>query len=181
MVSFEENTPGYVKWPNVSISDTLQINLKFKTLAKDGLIFYATNEDQSVTSRLSLFDGKLVFTSQGEEVQSSSAGAKFNDNEWHVVTATHKQDSLQIDIDDVENYVSNYSDSRPNQLQIISGSLYIGGLPLPIRTADDKTETSFIGCIGDATLNGAIINFINTTERPNAYIGECKGGDHSCE
>ncbi|KZC04676.1 Laminin subunit alpha, partial [Dufourea novaeangliae] len=39
--------------------------------------------------------------------------------------------------------------------------------------------TSFVGCVGDATLNGVIINFANTTERPHAFLGKCKGGDPS--
>ncbi|OAD58422.1 Laminin subunit alpha [Eufriesea mexicana] len=39
--------------------------------------------------------------------------------------------------------------------------------------------TPFVGCIGDATLNGVIINFANTTERPHALLGKCKLGDSS--
>ncbi|KOC61553.1 Laminin subunit alpha [Habropoda laboriosa] len=37
--------------------------------------------------------------------------------------------------------------------------------------------TPFVGCIGDATLNGVIINFANTTERLHALLGKCKLGD----
>lgn len=175
LVSFEKNTPGYVRWRNFA-SDGLQVNLKFKTLASDGLIFYATNNDQqsAATSYLSLMDGQLVFNSQGEELRTPS-NVKFNDNEWHVVAATHDQSDLSLHIDDMKSYKT---DSAPPPLHFLYGNLYIGGLPSNFES-DDKT-VPFVGCIGDATLNSeVIINFANTTERPHAFLGKCKGGDQT--
>ncbi|EGI60824.1 PREDICTED: laminin subunit alpha [Acromyrmex echinatior] len=177
LVSFEKNTPGYVRWRNLA-SDGLQVNLKFKTLASDGLIFYATNDDQqnAATSYLSLVDGQLVFTSQGEELRTSPSDVKFNDNEWHVVTATHDQSALSLDIDDTENY---RTDSAPLPLHFLYGNLYIGGLPSNFDL-DERKIMPFVGCIGDATLNSEIIiNFANTTERPHAFLGKCKGSDQT--
>lgn len=177
LVSFEEKTPGFVRWTNVTADNMLQINLKFKTQASDGLIFYATNPDQTANSVLSLVDGRLVFKSQGEELGTSpSAGIKFNDNEWHVVTATHSSQALKLDIDDTENYSTDFT---PPPLNIIDGSLYIGGLPnaFGTDTSGSKMTTPFVGCIGDTTLNGAIINFANTKERPKAFLGKCAGGE----
>lgn len=154
------------------------MNLKFKTLANDGLIFYVTDHEKGVVSYLSLIDGILVFNSQGEELRTNSAGIKFNDNEWHVVTATHLREFLKLDIDDTKNY---NSDKEPPVLNIPYGSLYIGGLPAAFGIPQTGAMTPFVGCIGDATLNGAIINFANTTERPHALLGKCKLGDPSCK
>lgn len=166
--------PGYVRWQNF-MSDGLQVNLKFKTLASDGLIFYAINRDGNVaTSYLSLVDGQLMFNSQGEEVRTSPSDVKFNDNEWHVVTATHDQSALSLDIDDTKSYIT---DSTPSSLHFLYGNLYIGGLPSNLNP--DSTIVPFVGCIGDATLNGEIINFANTTEKPHAFLGKCKGGDQT--
>nr|XP_031828013.1 laminin subunit alpha isoform X2 [Nomia melanderi] len=177
IVSFEENVPGYVKWPNITVQDTvLQINLKFKTLANDGLIFYVSDPETGAVSFLSLLDGVLVFNSQGEALRTSSSGIKFNDNEWHVVTATHSKDSLKLDIDDTKNYST---DVEPPELNIPFGSLYIGGLSATFGIPPTGEMTPFVGCIGDTTLNGVIINFANTTERPHAFLGKCKGGDTS--
>ncbi|XP_070151389.1 laminin subunit alpha [Polyergus mexicanus] len=178
LVSFEKNMPGYVRWRNLA-SDGLQVNLKFKTLANDGLIFYATSDDQEnpANSFLSLIDGQLVFTSQGEVLRTSSSDIKFNDNEWHVVTATHGQSALSLDIDDTKSYST---DSAPPPLYFLYGSLYIGGLPLTALTLDLVDAMPFVGCIGDATVNSEIIvNFANTTERPHAFLGKCKGGDQT--
>ncbi|XP_017881365.1 laminin subunit alpha [Ceratina calcarata] len=176
LVSFEENAPGYVRWQNISVEDVLQVNLKFRTLANDGLIFYVTDHEKGVVSYLSLIDGVLVFNSQGEELRTSSAGIKFNDNEWHVITATHSRESLKLDIDDTKNY---NSDREPPVLNIPYGSLYIGGLPAAFGIPQTGAMTPFVGCVGDATLNGVIINFANTTERPHALLGKCKLGDSS--
>lgn len=168
--------PGYVRWRNLA-SDGLQVNLKFKTLASDGLIFYAINNDQqnAAISYLSLVDGQLVFNSQGEELRTSSSDVRFNDNEWHVVTATHDQSALSLDIDDTKSYST---DSAPPPLHFLYGSLYIGGLPSSIDS--NGKIVPFVGCIGDATLNSEIIiNFANTTERPNAFLGKCKGGEQT--
>jgi len=166
-----------VRWRNLA-SDGLQVNLKFKTLASDGLIFYATNDDRQnvTTSYLSLVDGQLIFTSQGEELRTSPSDVKFNDNEWHVVTATHDQSALSLDIDDTENYST---DSTPPPLHFLYGNLYIGGLPSNFDL-DERKIVPFVGCIGDATLNSEIIiNFANTTERPHAFLGKCKGSDQT--
>ncbi|KAK0176557.1 hypothetical protein PV328_000678 [Microctonus aethiopoides] len=176
IVSFEDKTPGYVRWQNITADQILQLNLKFKTMANNGLIFYITNVDQTANSALSIEDGILVFKSQGEEVRSSNAGNKFNDNEWHVVTATHDNNALRIDIDDAENFVTEYP---PPSLSIEKGNLYIGGLPnaFGIAQGGSKSTEPFVGCIGDATINGEIINFASTKERPNAFLGKCLGGE----
>lgn len=167
-----------MRWRNLA-SDGLQVNLKFRTLANDGLIFYATNDDQgnAAISFLSLIDGQLVFNSQGEVLRTSSSDVKFNDNEWHVVTATHSESALSLDIDDTKSYST---DSAPPALHFLYGSLYIGGLPLNVLTIEPIDAVPFVGCIGDATINSEIIiNFANTTERPHAFLGKCKGGDQT--
>lgn len=150
------------------------MNLKFKTLASDGLIFYAANLAESIdASYLSLVNGQLVFISQGEEVRSSSSDVKFNDNEWHVVTATYDGSALSLNIDDTKSY----STDTTSPFDFHYGNLYIGGVP---STLDPDSEfVPFVGCIGDTTLNGNIINFANTTERLHAILGKCKGGDQT--
>ncbi|XP_014485447.1 PREDICTED: laminin subunit alpha isoform X2 [Dinoponera quadriceps] len=175
LVSFEKNMPGYVRWQSF-MSDGLQVNLKFKTLANDGLIFYAIDDSQNTKNGyLSLENGRLVFNSQGVELWTSPSDVKFNDNEWHVVTVTQDQSGLSLDIDDTKSYTS---DLPPPLLHFFHGNLYIGGLPL--RLDLNGTTVPFVGCIGDATLNGEIIiNFANSTERPHAFLGKCKGGDQT--
>lgn len=52
-------------------------------------------------------------------------------------------------------------------LHMMYGDLWIGGLPqgYSIASGTSASEDSFFGCIGDATLNGVVINFANSTDR----------------
>ena len=130
-----------------------------------------------VPASLSLRDGILVFESRGDVVSTSTVGTKFNDNEWHVVTATHNETALGLDIDDTESYrVENYN-SKSSPVNINPATIYIGGVPDKITIG--RSVEPFAGCIGDATVNGIIINFANTTDRPNTILGKCRGGEPS--
>lgn len=103
LVAFEESNPGYVRWPNATAPNYLQLNFKFKTTSRGGLLFYATNRDQSSSVSLSLVNGGLVLKSRQAELMTSPS-IKYNDSEWHVVTATHSPDELRLDIDDYETF-----------------------------------------------------------------------------
>ena len=181
LVSLEEGTPGYVKWPNASISDSLQVTLKFRTLTSNSLIFAIMNISETngkfIPSSLSLRDGIIVFESRGDVVTTSAVGTKYNDNEWHVLTATHNETTLGLDIDDTESYTVESYNSWGSSINMNSATIFIGGLPEQINLG--RPSDPFVGCIGDATVNGIIINFANTTERPNTIIGKCRGGEPS--
>lgn len=66
------------------------------------------------------------------------------------------------------------------------GDMFIGGLP-PHYSAirgSVRTVKPFVGCLGDATLNGYIINFANSTDKHGDILGRCIldktiGGDYS--
>jgi laminin, alpha 3/5 len=92
IVSFEERNPGYVRWPNATANNDLQLTLKLRTRAQSGLIYFAHSRDQLSTFSLSMVDGKLVLRSQSMELSSD---AQYNDGDWHVITATHSADSLR--------------------------------------------------------------------------------------
>lgn len=67
------------------------------------------------------------------------------------------------------------TDSAPPLLHILYGDLYIGGLPnnvIPKQGTVGSTKP-FIGCIGDATLNGTVINFANSTDKYGDILGKC--------
>jgi len=100
-VAFDAADPGYVHWPNGSADNFLQLNLKFKTAASSGLLFYGSDRHGSAAVSLALLDGSLVMRSQGEELVTA-ANTHYDDNQWHVVTATHDSTGLRLDIDDFD-------------------------------------------------------------------------------
>nr|CAD7256718.1 unnamed protein product [Timema shepardi] len=175
LVAFEEQTPGYLHWPNASANNFFQVNFKFKTSASTGLLFYAANRDQSSTVSLSLVEGGLALRSGGEEL-TSGPSTLYNDDEWHVITATHDASALHLDIDDFETF---QTDTNPPMLQILYGKLYFGGIPSSYEIIGGATATSapFIGCLGDATVNGMFINFANATDRVGTILGKCSSSE----
>jgi laminin alpha 3/5 len=100
-VAFESDNVGYVRWPNGSSDNFLQLNLKFKTAASSGLLFYGTDSRGQVGMSVGLVDGGLVMRSQREELVAGG-NTRYDDNQWHVVTATHESTGLRLDIDDFD-------------------------------------------------------------------------------
>lgn len=168
-MSFDK--PGYVRHPNATSANSFKAFLKFRTETKDGLLFYATDRDQTSGISLSMVNGTLALISQRQELLTSKS-IKYNDNEWHVAAVTHTDEELRLDIDDWEGHVS---DSPPSGLHIMYGEMFVGGLPQGYVVAKGavKTTAAFRGCIGDATLNGAVINFANATDKIGAILGKC--------
>lgn len=102
ILSYPPEQFGYLRQGNVSSANHFQINLKFKSIQEHGIIFYATNYDQSATIGLTLSEGSLILRSMGIEVHSGYS--KFNNGEWHVVTAVRDAKILRLVVDDLNIY-----------------------------------------------------------------------------
>uniref|UniRef100_A0A146MHL0 Laminin subunit alpha n=2 Tax=Lygus hesperus TaxID=30085 RepID=A0A146MHL0_LYGHE len=169
VVSFEDGAHGYVVYPKVQFDNkAMELILRFKTMATDGLIAYADFDQSSISLRLE--EGQLVvFHGPGPtRLLTTQALTPYNDSQWHVVLVTYDEFSLKLIVDDSGTY--NLQD--PPRVRMLHGSLYFGGVPSSID-AEAAIAPKYAGCISDATLNGVIINFGNLTEVPNANIGKC--------
>ncbi|KAL3275279.1 hypothetical protein HHI36_020047 [Cryptolaemus montrouzieri] len=169
LVSFVKSRPGYIRHTPLSVSNNFRMNLNFKSKETEGLIFYATNQQQSDGISLALKDGHLVLISQKIEHISKEF---FNDSDWHVISIMHTNQELRIDFDDFNFIVT---DSPPTPLHILYGNLFIGGLPSTLTAASGMVGSTepFVGCIADVTLNGNVINFANSTDKKNEILGKC--------
>lgn len=54
------------------------------------------------------------------------------------------------------------------------GRLYFGTVPSDINQVA-AVEKPFVGCIGDATFNGVLINFDEVAEGKDVAVGRCFG------
>lgn len=62
----------------------------------------------------------------------------------------------------------------PQQAVPFDGPVYFGGVPdMKLLATASTTGASFIGCIGDATLNGKIVNFAQSQSQLNAILQKC--------
>lgn len=55
------------------------------------------------------------------------------------------------------------------------GDMYIGGVPKDFHIIKNavKTNRGFRGCIGEATMNGGIINFADAIDKKREILGKC--------
>lgn len=170
ILSFAPHNYGHLKKYNVSADNRAQINLKFKTKQPSGIIFYFNSKDQTSTFTLALEDGVLVLRSSREELNSGQN--RYDNGEWHVVTATHDERRLKLSIDDIDVFDS---DVTPPRLNIQQGEIYFGGLPksyVPVQGAIASTAY-FLGCISDVSINGQVVNFAISTDKKNAILNSC--------
>lgn len=170
VVGFAAEKYGYLKLRNLTVGNKLNINLKFKTIQSHGVLFYGMNNDQSATISLGIEDGILVFRSSKYELNTDIT--KFDDGEWHVVTAMHDERRLKLSIDDIYDFIS---PEAPPSLYINFGEIYFGGLPLGFRSVKGglSNEAYFVGCIQDVTINNNVINFATSTDKSNAIFNSC--------
>lgn len=170
VVAFEHDKFGYLNVKNLMVNNRFNVNLKFRTIQSKGIIFYGMNNDQSGTISLALEDGILVFRSSKYELNTDVT--RFDDGNWHVVTAIHDDKRLRLSIDDIYEYESPES---PPTLNIHAGQLYFGGLQGGFRPINGAVPNSayFVGCIQDVTVNNNIINFASSTDKVNAVLNSC--------
>lgn len=171
-VTFSGTPVGYVGMPTMVLGREPQVTLRFKTTEPDGLLLYTANNDQSNYLSISLFDGLLVFRAKPGGDVLSSASVRYNDAEWHYISATKNDSHLQLVIDDYD--VISKSATAINEV-VSTTPIYFGGLPskYPLFTGTAPTNKSFVGCIGDATINGKFQNFAETRDREGAELISC--------
>lgn len=64
------------------------------------------------------------------------------------------------------------SENAPSPVRFLFSDFFFGGVPSDVDAAASISH-SFVGCIGDVTFNGKIINFAQLTDVPGATIGRC--------
>ncbi|XP_076046327.1 laminin subunit alpha isoform X4 [Oratosquilla oratoria] len=176
LVSFEKTNPGFIRLQR-PIGSGLQLVFKFKTSEPNGLIFYASNVDQSNHVSLSIAEGSLILRAAPAGEINTGLFNKYNDSEWHVVVATREDTVMHIDIDDVETYQVDTSIPAGE----FNGPVFFGGVSefYRIDASASAIDTNFIGCIADATINGRIVNFADTEESLGAVLQSCPLADPS--
>lgn len=67
-----------------------------------------------------------------------------------------------------------FSVQVPQQAVPFDGPVFFGGVPdMKLLATTSAIGTNFIGCIGDATLNGKIVNFAQSQNQLNAVLQKC--------
>lgn len=175
--TFAENSTGYVAMANTNDLGAMpQLTFRFKTTHPNGILFYTANRDQTNYLSVSLAEGILSLRARpGGDVQTSSA-VRYADGEWHYVSASKNDTFLQLFVDDFETFDKRATNYGPVDSE---RPFYFGGVPadLTLTTGATPTSAPFVGCIGDATINGFFQNFADSRDRPGAALVSCPLGE----
>lgn len=175
-ISISNLTAGYVAMPPVNLEKFAELTFKFKTAEEDALIFYAANEDQSNYLLIALQNGALVMSSQpGGEIRTNP-DVKYNDKEWHYVSATKTSKQMRLDIDDIN---SVEIEVPVDALVRTTTPLYFGGVPEAYTIEADVLPSypQFVGCLGDTTVNNRFQNFADTQDKVGVSLAACPLAD----
>uniref|UniRef100_A0A4W3JDE0 Laminin subunit alpha-2 n=1 Tax=Callorhinchus milii TaxID=7868 RepID=A0A4W3JDE0_CALMI len=151
----------------VSFRFTLQ--LKIRTFASSGLVYYMANQNQVDFAALQLWEGRLRFLFDlGKGAAIAMLPKPINDGKWHMVTTEYSKKRGTVSVDGEE---SSPSMAEGNLLDV-EGKLYLGGLPQDLIPKKIKNVTHSVpACISSVSLNNKPLD----TERPLSIltVGRC--------
>uniref|UniRef100_A0A8R1I6V3 Laminin-like protein epi-1 n=2 Tax=Caenorhabditis japonica TaxID=281687 RepID=A0A8R1I6V3_CAEJA len=149
-VSFlsDRTTASFTNVTNLSEDVSVTFKFKTKVIRQSSSLFTVNDDEDSVLSLTINEDGILTATS-GEDTATLELAAS-PDEKWHYVSIRKTRHVIRIDADDsFSNEVArkNGDDSNPDASHL---SAFFGKV---------GEKSSFVGCIGDVTLNGKLLDF----------------------
>ncbi|CAJ0584396.1 unnamed protein product, partial [Mesorhabditis spiculigera] len=146
---------------NITIADEVEATLKFKTQESTGQLLTIATEDDIPILLIGYINGMLHVESNGKE-KATVELASASDSQWHYVAVRRTKENLRVDVDDLFSHeIPRVADSEMIPQNQVSEAGEKG------KIVFGKHEKGhFIGCIGDVTLNGKLLNFAKaeTTE-----------------
>uniref|UniRef100_A0A4W3J5Q3 Laminin subunit alpha-2 n=1 Tax=Callorhinchus milii TaxID=7868 RepID=A0A4W3J5Q3_CALMI len=145
------------------------LQLKIRTFASSGLVYYMANQNQVDFAALQLWEGRLRFLFDlGKGAAIAMLPKPINDGKWHMVTTEYSKKRGTVSVDGEE---SSPSMAEGNLLDV-EGKLYLGGLPQDLIPKKIKNVTHSVpACISSVSLNNKPLD----TERPLSIltVGRC--------
>ncbi|ELU08663.1 hypothetical protein CAPTEDRAFT_215070 [Capitella teleta] len=141
------------------------INVDFRTRQDSGTILHAKGIDNHashyVTVEMSDSVLSVKFNLGAEGSITSVRNEPFlQDGDWHNVTVTFNQDSVEMTIDNAHQYQTILrQDFTVAQILQGSSSIYVGG-----KSGNPSGALSFKGCLDAVRLSGRLLPFYNKTE-----------------
>ncbi|XP_075898523.1 basement membrane-specific heparan sulfate proteoglycan core protein [Nelusetta ayraudi] len=147
---------SYIAYPPLTnIHDDLRVELEFKPLERDGLMFFCGGKKMKVEDfvAISMVDGRVEFRYElgtGQAILLSPEPVSLG--QWHRVVAERnkKAGHLRIDHGPVERMAS---PGKAQGLNIYT-PMYLGGVPdMDILPKPANVSEMFKGCVGEVSIN----------------------------
>uniref|UniRef100_A0A670YJF6 Laminin subunit alpha-1 n=1 Tax=Pseudonaja textilis TaxID=8673 RepID=A0A670YJF6_PSETE len=161
-----------------TVRKKFSVQLRVRTLASSGLIYYTAHQKQVDYAALQLQEGKLRFSfdlGKGQSVVSH--GAMISDGKWHRVETDYAKRKGVIIVDGQATEAVNVSGDG-NTLDV-DGKLYLGGLPLGYLTKNLRNVTHSIpACISEVTINSKQLDSLVSTFAVNKCYATIQKGTY---
>uniref|UniRef100_A0A673N5J0 Cell adhesion molecule-related/down-regulated by oncogenes n=1 Tax=Sinocyclocheilus rhinocerous TaxID=307959 RepID=A0A673N5J0_9TELE len=170
---------SYIAYPPLTnIHYDLRIEMEFKPMDSDGLMFFSGGKKMKVEDfvTLSMVDGHVEFRYElgtGQAVLRSQEPVSLG--QWHRVVAErlNKDGSLKVD------HAREITRSSPGKAQglNIHTPMYLGGVPsMDILPKPANVSMLFDGCIGEVFINGKKLD-LSYSFIDSRAISQCKDGN----
>nr|XP_055043671.1 basement membrane-specific heparan sulfate proteoglycan core protein isoform X19 [Misgurnus anguillicaudatus] len=174
---------SYIAYPPLTnVHNDLRIEMEFKPMDPDGLMFFCGGQKVKVEDfvTLSMVNGHVEFRYElgtGQAVLRSQDPVSLN--KWHRVVAERldKDGSLKVD------HAREISRSSPGKAQGLNifTAMYLGGVPsMDILPKPANVSMLFEGCIGEVFINGKKVD-ISYSFTENRSIRQCSQVDRPCD
>ncbi|XP_026099661.1 basement membrane-specific heparan sulfate proteoglycan core protein isoform X25 [Carassius auratus] len=169
---------SYIAYPPLTnIHNDLRIEMEFKPMDSEGLMFFSGGKKMKVEDfvTLSMVDGHVEFRYElgtGQAVLRSQEPVSLD--QWHRVVAErlNKDGSLKVD------HAREITRSSPGKAQglNIHTPMYLGGVPsMDILPKPANVSMLFDGCIGEVFINGKKLD-ISYSFTESRAISQCTDG-----
>ncbi|CAI5448656.1 unnamed protein product [Caenorhabditis angaria] len=142
--------------------EDVSVTFKFKTKAiNNPSTIFAINDDEDAVLSMTIDSNGILTAKSGEDSATLELAAS-PDEKWHYVSVRKSKSSIRIDADDsFSNEVSRKHQDESNTEVLLSAEFG--------KATEDAS--SFVGCIGDVTLNGKLLDFAQATIKEVALNG----------
>ncbi|XP_062871277.1 basement membrane-specific heparan sulfate proteoglycan core protein isoform X2 [Trichomycterus rosablanca] len=166
---------SYITYPPLTnIHNDLRIEVEFKSLTDNGLMFFSGGKKMKVEDfvSLSLVDGHLEFRYElgtGQAVLRSQK--RVSAGQWHRVIAERLNQDGSLKVND-EPEIKGLSPGKAQGLNIHT-PMYLGGVPsMDILPKPANISILYKGCIGEVSINGKKVD-LSYSFTESGSIGQC--------
>ncbi|ESO94906.1 hypothetical protein LOTGIDRAFT_144813 [Lottia gigantea] len=148
---------------------SVDVLMKFKTYAENGLLVYMTDNKRDFLS-VEIRDGQVYFQYDlGYGRATLVSGERYNDGSWHSIQASRVEKDGLLLVDGTE-VAKGQSKGTLKELSIID-DIFIGGYNQPTLNTKDVMTDGFEGCIKDLQFGSSLWDLNNNRAAKGVVIG----------
>ncbi|OXB53471.1 hypothetical protein ASZ78_007667, partial [Callipepla squamata] len=144
---------GYVAVDNLQTGLDFRIVFAIRPRSSTGVLLHSGSKPDSYLT-IYMKEGKLFASGNGGagEVQTSvTPQHPLTDGQWHTITVSQKENTVQLEVGTESNYMIRHLPFSP---QYVQQPLYFGKIPANLDSLWLPVKDPFLGCLRNISING---------------------------